>query len=70
MMPIKDGIELCNELKHNELTSHIPIILLTAKVGEENEIQGLRTGADAYITKPFNSEKLKMRVEKLNAHVE
>lgn len=65
MMPIKDGIALCNELKYNELTSHIPIILLTAKVGEENEIQGLRTGADAYITKPFNSEKLKLRVEKL-----
>ncbi|MDP5082454.1 MAG: response regulator [Winogradskyella sp.] len=65
MMPIKDGIELCNELKYNELTSHIPIILLTAKVGEENEIVGLRTGADAYITKPFNREKLKLRVEKL-----
>lgn len=65
MMPIKDGIELCNELKYNELTSHIPIILLTAKVGEESEIVGLRTGADAYITKPFNSEKLILRVEKL-----
>lgn len=65
MMPIKNGIELCNELKHNEITSHIPIVLLTAKVGEENEIEGLKTGADAYITKPFNSEKLKLRVEKL-----
>ncbi len=65
MMPVQDGIELCNELKYNELTSHIPIILLTAKVGEENEIKGLKTGADAYITKPFNSEKLKIRVEKL-----
>ncbi|MEZ4792436.1 MAG: response regulator [Gelidibacter sp.] len=65
MMPIQDGIALCNELKYNQLTSHIPIILLTAKVGEENEMEGLRTGADAYITKPFNSEKLKLRVEKL-----
>lgn len=65
MMPVKNGIELCNELKYNELTSHIPIILLTAKVGEENEIKGLRTGADAYITKPFSSEKLILRVEKL-----
>ena len=65
MMPIQDGIALCNELKYNELTSHIPIILLTAKVGDENEIEGLRTGADAYITKPFNSEKLKLRVKKL-----
>ncbi len=65
MMPVQDGIELCNTLKTNELTSHIPIILLTAKVGEENEIAGLKTGADAYITKPFKSEKLKIRVEKL-----
>ncbi len=65
MMPELDGIQLCNSLKSNELTSHIPIILLTAKVGEENEIEGIKTGADAYITKPFNSEKLKVWVEKL-----
>ncbi|MEH6536308.1 MAG: two-component regulator propeller domain-containing protein [Psychroserpens sp.] len=65
MMPITDGIELCNTLKHDHRTSHIPIILLTAKVGEENEIIGLKTGADDYITKPFSTEKLKIRVEKL-----
>ena len=65
MMPVQDGIELCNALKYNELTSHIPIILLTAKVGEENEIEGLKTGADAYITKPFNNEKLQLRVQML-----
>jgi DNA-binding response OmpR family regulator len=65
MMPEVDGIQLCNTLKTNELTSHIPIILLTAKVGEENEIEGIKTGADVYVTKPFNSEKLKIRVEKL-----
>jgi len=65
MMPVQDGIALCNELKYNELTSHIPIILLTAKVGEKNEMEGLKTGADAYVTKPFNSENLKMRVGKL-----
>ncbi|MCL4116696.1 UNVERIFIED_CONTAM: hypothetical protein GTU68_028725 [Idotea baltica] len=65
MMPLKDGIELCNDLKGDERTSHIPIILLTAKVGEDNEITGLKTGADDYMTKPFNSEKLKIRVEKL-----
>ncbi|WP_298904210.1 hybrid sensor histidine kinase/response regulator transcription factor [uncultured Psychroserpens sp.] len=65
MMPIQDGIELCNHLKYNELTSHIPIILLTAKVGDDNEIEGLKTGADAYVTKPFNSDKLKLRVKKL-----
>ncbi len=65
MMPVKDGIEVCNTLKYDEKTSHIPIILLTAKVGEENEIKGLVTGADAYITKPFNIDKLKIRVQKL-----
>jgi len=65
MMPITDGIEVCNTLKHDERTSHIPIILLTAKVGEENEIEGLKTGADAYITKPFSSNKLIVIVEKL-----
>jgi len=65
MMPIQNGIDLCNALKYNELTSHIPIILLTAKVGEDNEIEGLKTGADAYITKPFNREKLLLRVKKL-----
>lgn len=65
MMPETDGIQLCNTLKNNELTSHIPIILLTAKVGEENEIEGIKTGADAYVTKPFRSEKLKIWVKKL-----
>ncbi|MCB0453310.1 MAG: response regulator [Aequorivita sp.] len=65
MMPEVDGIQLCNTLKTSELTSHVPIILLTAKVGEEHEIEGIKTGADAYVTKPFNSEKLKTWVEKL-----
>ena len=51
MMPVKDGIELCNVLKVDERTSHIPIILLTAKAGETHEITGLKTGADAYIYK-------------------
>ncbi|MFL0354727.1 two-component regulator propeller domain-containing protein [Xanthomarina sp. GH4-25] len=65
MMPVQDGIALCHAIKTNELTSHIPVILLTAKVGEENEIEGLKIGADAYVTKPFNSKKLKIRVKKL-----
>lgn len=65
MMPIENGIDLCNTLKVDERTSHIPIILLTAKAGEENEIEGIKTGADDYITKPFNEELLKIRVEKL-----
>jgi len=65
MMPKADGIELCNTLKTDKRTSHIPIILLTAKSGDQNEIKGLKTGVDDYITKPFNSKKLKLRVEKL-----
>lgn len=65
MMPIKDGIELSNTLKTDERTSHIPIILLTAKAGDENILTGLDTGADDYITKPFNLNLLKLRVSKL-----
>ena len=65
MMPITDGIELCNTLKNNQLTSHIPIVILTAKVGDEHEMKGLESGADAYVTKPFSVEKLKIRVQKL-----
>jgi len=65
MMPVKDGISLCNDLKYDKITSHIPIILLTAKVGKKHEIIGLKTGADAYITKPFNSKLLQTRVQQL-----
>ncbi|ALJ06665.1 histidine kinase [Pseudalgibacter alginicilyticus] len=65
MMPKVNGVELCNTLKHDQRTSHIPIILLTAKSGDKNEIKGLKTGADDYILKPFNSKKLKIRVKKL-----
>ncbi len=65
MMPVKNGIQLCNTLKVDEHTSHIPIILLTAKAGDENEIEGVMTGADDYITKPFNEELLQLRVQKL-----
>ncbi|TBN06704.1 hybrid sensor histidine kinase/response regulator [Hyunsoonleella flava] len=65
MMPLEDGIGLCNALKQNEKTSHIPIILLTAKAGKEHEISGLKVGADAYVTKPFNKEKLLVQIESL-----
>ena len=65
MMPVKNGIELCNTVKVDERTSHVPIILLTAKAGEENKIEGIKTGADDYVTKPFNEELLKLRVQKL-----
>ncbi|MDO6759114.1 two-component regulator propeller domain-containing protein [Tamlana sp. 2_MG-2023] len=65
MMPISNGIKLCDSIKTNSITSHIPVILLTAKAGDHNEIEGLKTGADAYVTKPFNSDKLKIIVENL-----
>ena len=65
MMPDIDGIELCNQLKKDNLTSHIPIVLLTAKVTQDQLREGLETGADAYVTKPFNADILKIRVDKL-----
>lgn len=67
MMPIKDGYAVCQELKTHEQTSHIPIILLTAKATSEDRIKGLKEGADAYLTKPFNKEELFVRLEKLVA---
>lgn len=68
MMPKANGIQLCNTLKEDVKTSHIPIVLLTAKSGDRNEIQGLKSGADAYVTKPFNVEKLKIRVQQIVAN--
>jgi len=65
MMPIKDGYAVCEELKTNELTSHIPVILLTARSTVDSKIKGLRTGADDYLTKPFNTEELMARMENL-----
>ncbi|MCG2461585.1 response regulator [Flavobacteriaceae bacterium F89] len=64
-MPICDGIELCNTLKTDERTSHIPIILLTAGTGEEQELKGLRSGADDFVSKPFNLRILKTKIDNL-----
>jgi ligand-binding sensor domain-containing protein/signal transduction histidine kinase/DNA-binding response OmpR family regulator len=65
MMPDGDGIELCGKLKADERTSHIPVILLTAKQTDDNKIEGYKSGADAYISKPFNSALLNTQVENL-----
>lgn len=67
MMPGMSGFDLCKALKTHSNTSHIPIILLTAKAGVKNRIQGLEGGADAYLEKPFNTLELQLRIQNLLA---
>lgn len=64
MMPEMNGLELCRSIKTDINTSHIPVILLTAKAGDEFSLEGLSNGADDYITKPFNMDILKIKIEK------
>ena len=62
-MPGKDGYELCQEIKQDIQLSHIPVILVTAKVTAENQVEGLNVGADAYVTKPFEPAVLSALIQ-------
>jgi len=65
MMPFMNGFELLKKLRSDEQTSHIPVIMLTAKTDVDSKMQGIQGGPDAYLEKPFNIEELQIRVEKL-----
>ena len=68
MMPRKNGYQLCQDLKSNELTNHISIILLTVKSSDDSQIKGYEYGADYYMTKPFTPQLLKLRIDNIIKH--
>ena len=65
VMPVMGGIELCEKIKTTNITSHIPVIMLTAKTSQESEIEGLTIGADAYLRKPFNFQVLELKISNI-----
>ena len=65
MMPVMDGLSFCRKIKEEPMTSHIPVILLTARSAESQQVEGLGSGADAYMTKPFSSQLLLARIDNL-----
>lgn len=65
MMPVMDGLSFCRKIKEEPMTSHIPVILLTARSAERQQVEGLGSGADAYMTKPFSSQLLLARIDNL-----
>ncbi len=65
IMPVKDGFELCKEVKSDAITSHIPVVLLTGRDDVDSKLEGLDSGADDYMIKPFNPDELKMRLRNL-----
>lgn len=68
MMPVMDGLTFCTRLKQHEATSHIPVLLLTARSSEQQHIEGLQTGADMYMTKPFSTDLLLANIASLLAN--
>lgn len=68
MMPVMDGLALCKEIKENLRYSHIPVVLLTAKISLQSQLDGLKTGADEYIAKPYSIDFLRARIENLLAN--
>ena len=65
MMPVMDGLQFCKKIKDDTMTSHIPVILLTARSTEDQQVEGLSSGADAYMTKPFSASLLLARIDNL-----
>lgn len=65
MMPEMNGLDLCRQIRGNDIINHVPVIIISAKASEEERIKGLEAGADAYMTKPFNTDELRTRVAKL-----